>query len=135
VRSLSGEQLVFSNTDLLGSRIRNFGRMFERRVVFNIGVTYDTPRDRLQLIPGIVREAVEAEKGTRFDRSHFSKYGDFSLNFENVYYVLSADFNQHMDVQQAIYYAIHRRFEEEGIAFAYPTQTLIVYRPDGDAGD
>jgi small-conductance mechanosensitive channel len=135
LRSLSGEQLVFSNTDLLGSRIRNFGRMFERRVVFNIGVTYDTPRDRLQLIPGIVREAVEAEKGTRFDRSHFSKYGDFSLNFENVYYVLSADFNQHMDVQQAIFYAIHRRFEEEGIAFAYPTQTLIVHRPDGDAGD
>jgi len=135
LRSLSGEQLVFSNTDLLGSRIRNFGRMFERRVVFNIGVTYDTPRDRLQLIPGIVREAVEAEKGTRFDRSHFSKYGDFSLNFENVYYVLSADFNQHMDVQQAIYYAIHRRFEEEGIAFAYPTQTLIVHRPDGDAND
>ncbi|MDX1380880.1 MAG: mechanosensitive ion channel family protein [Xanthomonadales bacterium] len=134
LRSLSGEQLVFSNTDLLGSRIRNFGRMFERRVVFSIGVTYDTPRDKLQLIPRIVREAVEAEDGTRFDRSHFSKYADYSLNFESVYYVLSADYNAYMDVQQSIYFAIHRRFEEEGIEFAYPTQTLHVVRPDGDGG-
>ena len=128
LRSLSGEQLVFSNTDLLGSRIRNFGRMFERRVVFNLGVTYDTPRDKLELIPAIVREAVEDQEGTRFDRSHFSKYADYSLNFESVYYVLTADFNQYMDIQQAIYFTIHRRFEEEGIDFAYPTQTLFLAR-------
>lgn len=132
LRSLSGEQLVFSNTDLLGSRIRNFGRMFERRVVFSIGVTYDTPRDKLKLVPGIVREAVEAEDGTRFDRSHFSDYGDYSLNFESVYYILSADYNEYMDVQQSIYYRIHERFEEEGIEFAYPTQTLHVVRAGGD---
>lgn len=128
LRSLSGEQLVFSNTDLLGSRIRNFGRMFERRVVFNLGVTYDTPRDKLELIPDIVREAVEAEEGTRFDRSHFSKYADYSLNFESVYYVLTADYNLYMDIQQAIYFTIHRRFEEEEIEFAYPTQTLLLSR-------
>jgi len=137
LRSLSGEQLVFSNNDLLSSRIRNFGRMYERRVVFSIGVTYDTSRDRLRLVPGIVREAVEAEEGTRFDRSHFSKYGDYSLNFESVYYVLSADYNAYMDVQQSINFAIHRRFEEEGIEFAYPTQTLHLVRSggDGDSGD
>jgi small-conductance mechanosensitive channel len=128
LRSLSGEQLVFSNTDLLGSRIRNFGRMFERRVVFNLGVTYETPRDKLELIPNIVREAVEAEEGTRFDRSHFSKYADYSLNFETVYYVLTADYNLYMDIQQAIYFTIHRRFEKEGIEFAYPTQTLLLSR-------
>lgn len=134
LRSLSGEQLVFSNNDLLGSRIRNFGRMFERRVVFNLGVTYETPRDKLELIPGIVREAVEAEENTRFDRSHFSKYGDYSLNFESVYYVLTADYNQYMDVQQSIYFAIHRRFEQEGIEFAYPTQKLFVAAPGDEAG-
>jgi small-conductance mechanosensitive channel len=133
LRSLSGEQLVFSNTDLLGSRIRNFGRMFERRVVFSLGVTYDTPRDQLKEVPGIVRAAVEAEEGTRFDRSHFSKYGDYSLNFESVYYVLSADYNAYMDVQQSIYFAIHRRFEEAGIEFAYPTQTLYVVKPGGES--
>jgi small-conductance mechanosensitive channel len=130
LRSLSGEQLVFSNNDLLGSRVRNYGRMFERRVVFSLGVTYDTPRDKLKLIPGIVRDAVEAEENTRFDRSHFSKYGDYSLNFESVYYVLTPDYNQYMDVQQSIYFAIHKCFEEQGIEFAYPTQTLHLVPAD-----
>lgn len=128
IRSLSGEQLVFSNADLLGSRIRNYGRMFERRVAFNIGVTYQTPRDQLIKIPTIIREAVEAQQSTRFDRSHFKEYGDFSLNFETVYYVLGPDYNIYMDIQQAINLRIHERFEEEGIEFAYPTQTLFLQR-------
>lgn len=129
LRSLSGEQLVFSNTDLLNSRIRNFGRMYQRRVVINLGVTYDTPRDKLKLIPQIIREAVESREDTRFDRSHFSAYGDYALNFETVYHVLSADYNRHMDIQQGIFYDIHERFEQEGIEFAFPTQTLILARP------
>ena len=126
VRSLSGEQLVFSNNDLLTSRIRNFGRMEQRRVAFMIGVTYQTSADKLERIPGIIRDAVEAEEHTRFDRSHFASYGDFSLLFETVYYVGSADYNLYMDIQQAINLAIYRRFGEEGIEFAYPTQTLFV---------
>ncbi len=85
VRSLSGKQLVFSNADLLRSRIRNYGRMLERRVVFALGVTYQTPRDKLIRIPGIIREAIEEHDKTRFDRAHFKNYGDFSLNFESVY--------------------------------------------------
>jgi small-conductance mechanosensitive channel len=126
LRSLSGEQLVFSNSDLLNSRVRNYGRMFERRVVFSLGVIYQTSREKLKRIPGIIKEAVEAQENTRFDRSHFMKYGDYSLNFETVYYVLSPDYNIYMDIQQAIYFAIHERFEQEGIEFAYPTQTVFV---------
>jgi len=129
IRSLSGEQLVFSNADLLQSRIRNFGRMYERRVVFKIGVTYQTPRDRLTEIPGIIRTAIESQQQTRFDRSHFVSYGDFSLLFETVFYVLGADYNLYMDIQQAINLLIHERFEEQGIEFAYPTQTLFLERP------
>jgi small-conductance mechanosensitive channel len=128
IRSLSGEQLVLSNADLLSSRIRNYGRMFERRVVFNIGVTYQTPREKLIKIPTIIREAVEAQEKTRFDRSHFNEYGDFSLNFETVYYVLVPDYNTYMDIQQAINLRFHERFEEEAIEFAYPTQTLHLVR-------
>ncbi|HSN82910.1 MAG TPA: mechanosensitive ion channel family protein [Polyangiales bacterium] len=126
VRSLSGEQLVFSNTDLLTSRIRNYGRMAERRVVFKIGVIYQTPADKLEKIPSIIRDAIEARDDTRFDRSHFASYGDFSLDFETVYYVLSADYNLYMDIQQAINLAIFRKFAEEQIEFAYPTQTLFL---------
>jgi len=128
VRSLSGEQLVFSNSDLLNSRIRNYGRMFERRVVFTIGVTYDTPRSKLERIPGMIRQAVEAHENTRFDRCHFASYGDYALLFETVYYVLSADYTMYMDIQQAVNLAIHEAFEREEVEFAYPTQKLFVQR-------
>ncbi len=134
IRSLSGEQLVFSNTDLLKSRIRNYGRMFERRVVFKFGVTYQTPRDKLKMIPVIVREAIEAQDKIRFDRAHFQAYGASSLDFEIVYYVLAPDYNLYMDIQQAINLSIHERFEQEGIEFSYPTQTVYVKRADSESG-
>jgi len=130
LRSLSGEQLVFSNNDLLGSRIRNYGRMFERRVVFSLGVTYQTPAALLKAIPDILREVVESQDTVRFDRAHFQKYGDFALIFEVVYYVLSADYNEYMDIQQAINLEIYEEFDAKGIEFAYPTQTLYFNRAD-----
>ncbi len=110
----------------MNSRIRNYGRMFERRVVFTIGVIYETPLDKLKLITGIIREAVEAQESTRFDRCHFSSHGDFALSFETVYYVLSPDYNLHMDIQESIHMIIHERFEQEQITFAYPTQQLYI---------
>ncbi len=128
LRSLSGEQLIISNADLLGSRIRNYGRMRERRVVFQIGVTYQTPKAVLAEIPGLLRAAVEAREGTRFDRAHFAGFGDSSLTFETVYYVLSPDYNVYMDVQQALNLELVERFEEREIEFAYPTQTLYLTR-------
>lgn len=128
LRSLSGEQLVFSNSDLLNSRIRNYGRMFERRVVFTIGVTYQTPHKLLKLIPEILQSAVENQEQTRFDRAHFMKYGEYSLIFETVYYVLSSNYNTYMDIQQAINLDINERFETANIQFAYPTQSLFIFQ-------
>lgn len=124
VRSLGGELIVFSNADLLKSRIRNYRRMYERRVVFTVGVTYETPADKLRGIPDLLREAVKAEKQVRFDRAHFKEYGPSSLVFEVVYYVLSPDFNVYMDIQQAINFSIFQRFAREHIDFAYPTHAL-----------
>lgn len=126
IRSISGEQLVFSNSDLLQSRIRNFGRMQERRVVFSLGVTYQTPAEKLERIPSLIRTAIETQEKVRFDRSHFASYGDSALNFETVYYVESSDYGQHMDILQAVNLRIYRSFEDEGIEFAYPTQTLFL---------
>jgi small-conductance mechanosensitive channel len=128
LRSLSGEQIVISNADLLKSRLRNYGRMSERRVVFTVGVTYETPSDKLELIPPLIRGIVEAQSGTRFDRSHFAAHGAASLDFETVYYVLSADYNQYMDIQQTINMRIHREFERLGVEFAYPTQRVLLER-------
>jgi small-conductance mechanosensitive channel len=140
LRSLSGEQIIMSNADLLGSRIRNYGRMAERRVVFTLSVTYATSAQMLEEIPKTIRRIVEAERDTRFDRSHFATCGPHSLDFETVYYVLSADYNRYMDTQQAINLSIIREFERLGIEFAYPTQTLYLSglprrEEDAAAGD
>jgi small-conductance mechanosensitive channel len=126
VRSLDGEMLVFSNADLLKSRIRNFKRMLERRVLFRVGVVYQTAPEKVRAIPQWLREAVEAQPKTRFDRAHFLEYGDSALNFEIVYYVLSPDYNAYMDTHQAINLAILDRFAREGVEFAYPTRTLHI---------
>lgn len=130
LRSLSGEQLAFSNADLLGSRIRNYKRMSERRVVFTVGVTYQTPADLLGRIGMILRTVVSAEDGVRFDRAHLRSFDDSAITFEVVYYVLDADYNRYMDIQQKINLAIYRRFEADGIEFAYPTQT-VYFHPAG----
>lgn len=128
LRSLSGEQIVMSNADLLGSRMRNYGRMSERRVVFTLNVVYETSADTLERIPAMIREIVAAQNETRFDRSHFVRHAAASLDIETVYYVLSADYNRYMDIQQAINLAIHREFARTGVEFAYPTQRLLLER-------
>ncbi len=133
IRSLSGEQIVFSNTDLLGSRVRNYKRMYERRVLFSLGVTYQTPYEKLAAIPAMIRETIESLEDTRFDRAHFQKYGDFALIYEIVYFVRLPDYNVYMDRQQAINLAIFKRFTEEGIEFAYPTQTLYLFHSSSSA--
>jgi small-conductance mechanosensitive channel len=126
IRSLSGEEIVLSNGDLLKSRIHNYRKLYERRVLFSFGVTYNTPHDKLVRIPATVREIIEPVAKTRFDRAHFKEYGDSSLNFEVVYYVLDPDYNVYMDIQQAINLGLFQRFAQEGIEFAYPTRTLYM---------
>lgn len=130
VCSLSGEQIIFSNSDLLKSRIRNYKRMKERRVIFSIGVTYQTPHEKLERIGHIIKTIIEDQSGTRFDRAHFSKFGDFSLHYEVVYYLFDPDYNLYMDIQQHIYLEIFKTFKTENIDFAYPTQTTyMVFNP------
>ncbi|PSP23967.1 MAG: mechanosensitive ion channel protein MscS [Cyanobacteria bacterium SW_8_48_13] len=126
MRNLSGEQLIIANTELTGSRIRNFNPMEERRIVFTIGVTYDTGFKHLQEIPNFIQSIIEATKNTRFDRCHFSSYRDSSLNFETVYYMTTSDYTAYMDAQQHINLEIKQAFEQRGIEFAFPTQVVHV---------
>jgi small-conductance mechanosensitive channel len=106
--------------------------MVERRVVFATSVTYETPIELLERIAPLIRAAVESQSGTRFDRSHFAKHAASSLDFETVYYVLSADYNRYMDIQQAINLRIHHEFTRLGIEFAYPTQKVFLTRAEPD---
>jgi small-conductance mechanosensitive channel len=124
IRSLSGEQILVSNSDLLKSRIRNFKRMRERRSLFRVGVTYETQLEKLKAIPRWLREIVEAQPRTRFDRAHLLAFGDSALTFEVVYFVLAPEFVVLADTQHAIHLALVEKFESEGVSFAYPTRTV-----------
>lgn len=126
IASLGGEQLIFSNADLTDSRVRNYKRMEKRRVVFSFGVTYQTSSDKLKQIPEMVKTMIEKIEDTVFDRAHFAKYGDSSLDFEVVYYVLSGDYNKYMDIQQRVNLDIFDQFTAQNIEFAYPTRTLYL---------
>jgi small-conductance mechanosensitive channel len=125
LRSLGGEQIVVSNSELLKCRIRNYKRMQERRVVLEFGVAYDTTPEQLRRIPQWVRNIVEESSDlVRFDRAHFKACGESALQFEVVYYVLDPDFNKHMDIQQTIHFALVERLRRASVAFGHPMRTL-----------
>jgi small-conductance mechanosensitive channel len=126
IRSISGEQIIISNSELLKSRIRNYKRQLDRRVVFTTDVTYDTTAEVLARIPAMIREVVTAQNPVRFDRSHFTQYMDSALRIETVYYVLDADYTRYLDIQQTINLELLRRFTAEQIQFAYPTRTIVL---------
>ena len=126
IKSITGEQLIVSNTNLTNSRVHNFKKMERRRIVFTIGVTYQTPKDKLEKIPGIIKGIIETTENAEFDRSHFFGFGNFSLDFESVYFIKSNDYKVYMEARQQINLQIFEAFEKEGIEFAYPTQTLFV---------
>ncbi len=131
IRSLSGEQLIFSNGDLLDSRLRNYMRMTERRIAFPFGLACDTPTAELAEVPALVKAEVEKVPGVRFDRCHLKSFADSVLTYETVYFVLTADYLKYMDAQQAVNLGILRAFEEMKIRLAYPTRTLYV-RHEGE---
>jgi len=133
IRSLSGEQLIVSNTDLTNSRIHNFKRLEKRRVLFNLGVVYQTNSEQLKAIPEIVKNIIVNAPNTQFDRGHFASFGEFSLIFEFVYFILDPDYTQYMDTQQKINLSIYQEFEKRGIEFAYPTQTLFLNKDENNA--
>ena len=126
IRSLQGEEVVMSNTDLLKQTISNYRPMRERRIVFTFGVTYDTPVDKVEAIPGTVQRVVQAQPQLRFDRAHFKGFGASSLDFEVVYIVEDPAFNLYMDRQQTINLNLMREFAGMGVQFAFPTQTVHV---------
>lgn len=128
VKTLTGEQLVFSNTDLTDSRLHNFKRMEHRRIVFVLGVAYSTPKEKLEKIPGIIKESITRQSNVRFDRAHFVSFGDYGLVFEVVYFVLDDDYNLYMDIQQDINLYLYEAFQKDSIAFALPTQNMILQK-------
>ncbi|WP_165797410.1 mechanosensitive ion channel family protein [Solimonas fluminis] len=129
IRSLDGEQIVFSNSDLLKTRLRNYKRMVERRVVFSFGVSYDTSPEQIERIPPTIRRIIEGQPKVRFERAHFQKFGEYSLVFETVYWVTDPDYNLYMDIQQAVNLEIMRALKSAEVVFGLPRQSLVMERP------
>ncbi len=130
IRSVDGEQIILSNADLLKSRLRNFGRMDERRGVMRIGIAYETPRAKVAQVAGIIEQVIRNQPGVRFERCHFKDFGAYALNFEAVFFVLKPKLGALMDAQHSINLGLLEAFESGGIEFAYPTQKLL-FTPAG----
>jgi small-conductance mechanosensitive channel len=124
IRSVTGEQIIIGNGDLLKSRLRNFRRMYQRRALFNLDVTFDTPSEALARLPKIIEEIVSKQSPVKFDRSHIATFGESAIRIETVYYVLDPDYKKYMDVQQAINVAVLERFGKERVKFAFPSRTV-----------
>ena len=126
LRSLRGEIVVINNSKLTSSNIENFATMQQRRMIYSIRVTYNTTADQIQSIPTTIQSIIESTDHTIFNRCHFTDFGDFSLNFQIVYYIDNSNYSQALDIQQSINLSIMRKFEEQGIEFAFPSQTLYL---------
>ena len=126
IRSLQGEQIVMSNTELLKQTISNYRLLERRRIVFTFGVSYDTTPEQAEAIPGVVRKLVEGQPQLRFDRAHFKAFGASSLDYEVVYIVEDPAFNLYMDLQQTLNLGLMREFKALGVEFAFPTSTVHI---------
>ncbi|MDC0302953.1 mechanosensitive ion channel family protein [bacterium] len=126
LRSLRGEIVVINNSKLTNSNIENFATMKQRRMIYPIGVTYQTTADQIQSIPVTIQTIVDNTDHAIFNRCHFTGFGDYSLNFEIVYYIDNRDYTHALDIQQDINLNIMRTFQEQGIEFAFPSQTLYL---------
>ena len=124
LRSVNGEQIIMPNSNLMNSRMRNFSRLRERRVVLTISVSHDTAAAQLADVPKLIRTLIEQHPDTRFDRAHFAKIGTNSYDFEAVYFVTISDYVRHMDIQQAVLLKLLEAFERDGIEIADPRQRL-----------
>jgi len=126
IQALQGEEIIMSNNELTKSKVRNFGAMERRRIVFNVGVTYDTPSEKLKKIPEMIKKIIKTQKETDVDRVHFRSLDDSSLVYEIVYFIGSGDYTKYMDIQQEINLNIIEEFEKNKIEIAYPTQTVFI---------
>ena len=130
LKSLTGEQLILSNSDLTKSRLHNFKRMERRRIEFSIIASYATPPNLVKEVPVIIRNIITSIRGITLDRTHFLSYGEYGFKFETVYFVENAEYNVYADIQQEINLKILEAFEQRDIQFAQPGQPVIRSRKD-----
>lgn len=131
VRSNSGEQIIFSNGDLLKSRIRNYRRLRERTITLTITLDQTAPAKAIASVPALIREIVQAQPGVRLSRSHVTIPTNQGIAAETVYVVESPDYTAYMDAQQAITVGILGRLHETGASLAAASGVTIIREQPG----
>ena len=126
IRSINGEIIVMSNSSLTNGIISNYAQMNKRRLVHKLGVVYGTSPEIMKKIPLIIEKIIKEANNASFDRCHFTDFGNFSLNFELVYYIPTNNYLAAMEAQQYINLRIMEEFKSNNIEFAFPTQTLHI---------
>ncbi len=126
IESLEGQELVISNKELTEVRVNNFKQMKKRRIVFRIGVSYQTSSEDLHKTKEIISTVIDKSRTCSLDRVHFFEFSDSALVFEAVYFVLTGDYQDYMNTQEEINFGIKDGLEDLGIEIAYPTQTVYV---------
>lgn len=129
IRSVSGEQLIMPNAELVKSTIKNIKRLERRGVTFKLNIKYDTPKEKLGSIPELIKVIISRQQHVTFDRCHLTGFGDFSLSYEVLYFIDSSDYKLYLNIQQSIYFEIMNVFAEQKIDFALPGQTVILQTP------
>jgi small-conductance mechanosensitive channel len=128
IQLLQGEELVVSNKELTSKDVRNFRKLKKRRIVFNIGVAYDTPNEKLRKIPTIIMAIIKNVKNATPQFVNFNEFGEYSLKFFISYFVHAPDYGSYLEVQQQINLAIRDAFESEGIEMAYLKNVTFIRR-------
>jgi small-conductance mechanosensitive channel len=138
LRSINGEQIIIANGDLLKARVRNYGRLEERRSLFVLPVHYETPVATLAAVPRAVREIIEATPDVRFDRCHLLRCTETALEFEAVFFVTRPEYKAYADAQQSINLRILERFRAMEVTFIAtaprPVRLHPPLTPAADAG-
>ncbi len=122
-----GQELIIANKKLTEQVVQNFrgkGGKKKQNTSFVLGVTYETPLEKLEAIPKIITDVIKKQPSAELSKVSFSSFGDFSLNFKVVIAIEEKKGVKVFQVKNDINYAIFKAFTKEGIDFAYPTQTI-----------
>ena len=124
IKTLRGELLVVSNKELTETRVHNYKHMQRRRVLFSIGIVYQSSYDMVKEASKILKKIITDVEDVDLDRVHFREFGPYSLNFEIVYYLNTNDYTEYMNKQEEINFKIKEEFDKKKIKIAFPTQTI-----------
>jgi len=126
VRTFYDSLITFPNALLIRSAVDNLGTRKYRRFKATLGVTYDTPPEKLESFIEAIRELVRRHPYTRKDYYHvyFHGFGDSSLNILLYVFFLAPDWATELRERQRLLMDILRAARELGVEFAFPTRTL-----------